>query len=104
MYKYTELNSIVTYNFKKSLYFFQDNFINIQGVSDYQKCYIKISSFCMKRIHTNVSSLFKLEYVADMCIHISNVSEYVPYTMTHRFLKMIHCGAMFVFMWPYVIF
>lgn len=49
-------------------------------------------------------SLFKLEYVADMCIHISNVSEYVPYTMTHRFLKMIHCGAMFVFMWPYVIF
>ena len=49
-------------------------------------------------------SLFKLEYVADMCILISNVSEYVPYTMTHRFLKMIHCGAMFVFMWPYVIF
>ena len=32
------------------------------------------------------------------------MSEYVLFTLTHRFLKVIHCGAMFVFMWPYVIF
>ena len=57
----------------------------------------------MKRMHTNVSKLY-LQYAPDMCIHISNVSEYVLYTLTQRFLKMIHCGAMFVFMWPYVIF